>query len=94
MYQKDGEFLVFFIKELLIIECISQIDWIFRSGDRSYLKVNHLSSKYETKDKFYEILQMLPENYQNELLNETIPYSEVYKDYCCSLIGGTALMGF
>ena len=37
---------------------------------------------------------MLPEDYQDKLNGETISYEKGDKTYTCSLIGGTALMGF
>ena len=59
-----------------------------------YPLVNGLSSYYETEEKFNELFEMLPEDYQNKLLGETISYEEGDKTYTYPLIGGTALMGF
>ena len=92
--ENDGEVLISFLKELADKGCISQIDKIFRSGDEDHPLVNQLSSYYETKEKFNELFRMLPEDYQNKLLGETISYEEGDKTYTCSLIGGSALMGF
>ena len=91
---KDGEVLISFLKELATKGCISQIDKIFRSGGYRHPLVNGLSKYYETKEKFNELFEMLPEEYQNKLLCETISYEEGDKTYTYSLIGGTALMGF
>ena len=91
---EDGEALISFLKELATKGCISQIDKIFRSGGYRCPLVNQLSKYYETKEKFNELFRMLPEDYQNKLLGETISYEEGDKTYTCSLIGGTALMGF
>ena len=92
---KDGEVLISFLKELAADKkFVPQIDKIFRSGDEDHPLVNQLSSYYETKEKFNELFEMLPEDYQNKLLGETISYEEGDKTYTCSLIGGTALMGF
>ena len=91
---KDGEILISFLKELATKGYISQIDKIFRSGDEDHPLVNQLSSYYETKEKFNELFRMLPEDYQNKLLGETISYQDGDKDYAFPLIGGTALMGF
>ena len=91
---KDGEVLISFLKELATKGCISQIDKIFRSGGYRCPLVNQLSTYYETEEKFNELFSMLPEDYQNKLLGETISYEEGDKTYTCSLIGGTALMGF
>ena len=89
---KGGKVLISFLKELATNERISQIDKIFRSGGGHYPLVNKISCNYE--DKFNELFSMLPEDYQNKLLGETISYEEGDKTYTCSLIGGTALMGF
>ena len=89
---KGGKVLISFLKELATNEHISQIDKIFRSGGGHYPLVNEISCNYE--DKFNELFKMLPEDYQNKLLGETISYEEGDKTYTCSLIGGTALMGF
>ena len=91
---KDGEVLISFLKELATKGCISQIDKIFRSGGYRHPLVNKLSSYYETEEKFNELFEMLPKEYQNKLLGETISYEEGDKTYTYSLIGGTALMGF
>ena len=91
---KDGEVLISFLKELATKGCISQIDKIFRCGGYRHPLVNKLSSYYETKEKFNELFRMLPEDYQNKLLGETISYQDGDKDYAYPLIGGTALMGF
>ena len=88
----DGEVLISFLKELATKGYVSQIDKIFRSGSGNYPLVNWISCNYE--DKFNELFQKLPEWYQNKLLGETISYAEGDKTYTCSLIGGTALMGF
>ena len=90
----DGEVLISFLKELATNGCIPQIDKIFRSGGYCHPLVNQLSSYYETEEKFNGLSEMLPEDYQNKLLGETISYEEGDKTYTCSLIGGTALMGF
>ena len=91
---KDGEILISFLKELATNGCISQIDKIFRSGGYLHPLVNGLSSYYETEEKFNELFEMLPEDYQNKLLGETISYEEGDKTYTYPLIGGTALMSF
>ena len=91
---KDGEVLISFLKELATNGCVSQIDKIFRSGGYRHPLVNGLSSYYETEEKFNELFEMLPEDYQNKLLGETISYEEGDKTYTYPLIGGTALMGF
>ena len=89
---KNGEILISFLKELATKGCISQIDKTFRSGVGNYPLVNLISCEYE--DKFNELFKMLPEDYRNNMLGETISYEEGDKTYTCSLIGGTALMGF
>jgi len=89
---KDSEILISFLKELATKGCISQIDKIFRSGDGNYPLVNLISCEYE--DKFNKLFEMLPEDYRNKLLGETISYEEGDKTYTCSFIRGTALMGF
>ena len=90
---KDGEVLISFLKELAADKkFVTQIDSIFRSGSGNYPLVNWISCDY--KDKFNELFQKLPEWYQNKLLGETISYEEGDKTYTCSLIAGTALMGF
>ena len=91
---KDGEVLISFLKELATNGCVSQIDKIFRYGGYRHPLVNGLSSYYETEEKFNELFEMLPEDYQNKLLGETISYEEGDKTYTYPLIGGTALMGF
>ena len=91
---KDGEVLISFLKELADKGFISQIDKIFRSGGYRHPLVNQLSKYYETKKKFNELFSMLPEDYQNKLLGETISYQDGDKDYAYPLIGGSALMGF
>ena len=89
---KGGKVLISFLKELATNGRVPQIDKIFRSGGGHYPLVNKISCNYE--DKFNELFSMLPEDYQNKLLGETISYEEGDKTYTCSLIGGTALMGF
>ena len=89
----NGETLFSFLNELAADKkFVPQIYRIFRSGGGVYPLVNWISSNY--KNKFNEPFQKLPEWYQNELLGETISYEEGDKTYTCSLIGGTALMGF
>ena len=92
-YERNGEILFSFLNELAVDKkFVPQIDRIFRSGGGVYPLVNKISCDYE--DKFNELFQKLPEWYQNKLLGETISYEEGDKTYTCSLIGGTALMGF
>ena len=92
-YERNGEILFSFLNELAADKkFVPQIDRIFRSGSGNYPLVNWISCDYE--DKFNELFQKLPEWYQNKLLGETISYEEGDKLYTCSLIGGTALMGF
>ena len=92
-YERNGEILFSFLNELAADKkFVPQIDRIFRSGSGNYPLVNWISCDY--KDKFNELFQKLPEWYQNKLLGETISYEEGDKTYTCSLIGGTALMGF
>ena len=92
-YERNGEILFSFLNELAADKkFVPQIDRIFRSGDDTYPLVNWISCKH--KEKFNELFQKLPEWYQNKLLGETISYEEGDKTYTCSLIGGTALMGF
>ena len=92
-FERNGEILFSFLNELAADKkFVPQIDRIFRSGGGVYPLVNWISSNY--KNKFNEPFQKLPEWYQNELLGETISYEEGDKTYTCSLIGGTALMGF
>ena len=91
---KDGEALISFLKELATNGCISQIDKIFRSGGYRCPLVNQLSKYYETKEKFYELFEMLPEDYRDKLSGEIISYQDGDKDYAYPLIGGSALMGF
>ena len=91
----DGEVLISFLKELAADKkFVPQIDRIFRSGSYRCPLVNQLSKYYETKKKFNELFSMLPEDYQNKLLGETISYQDGDKDYAYPLIGGSALMGF
>ena len=93
MYERNDEILFSFLNELIADKkFVPQIDRIFRSGDGVYPLVNEISCNYEKK--FNELFQKLPEWYQNKLLGETISYEEGDKTYTCSLIGGTALMGF
>ena len=94
MKVKDGEVLISFLKELAIKGFISQIDKIFRSGDEDHPLVNQLSKYYETKEKFNELFEMLPEEYRDKLSGEIISYQDGDKDYAYPLIGGSALMGF
>ena len=95
MKVKDGEVLISFLKELAADKkFVPQIDKIFRSGSYRHPLVNQLSSYYETEEKFNGLSEMLPEDYQNKLLGETISYEEGDKTYTCSLTGGTALTGF
>ena len=93
MFERNGEILFSFLNELAADKkFVTQIDRIFRSGGGNYPLVNWISCDY--KDKFNELFQKLPEWYQNKLLGETISYEKGDKTYTCSLIGGTALMGF
>ena len=95
MFERNGEILFSFLNELAADKkFVPQIDRIFRSGGYRCPLVNQLSKYYETKKKFNELFKKLPEWYQNKLLGETISYEEGDKTYTCSLIGGTALMGF
>ena len=92
-FERNGEILFSFLNELAADKkFVPQIDRIFRSGGGVYPLVNKISCEY--KEKFNELFQKLPEWYQNKLLGETISYEEGDKTYTCSLIGGTALMGF
>ena len=92
-FERNGEILFSFLNELAADKkFVPQIDRIFRSGGGVYPLVNKISCNYEKK--FNELFQKLPEWYQNKLLGETISYEEGDKTYTCSLIGGTALMGF
>jgi hypothetical protein len=92
-YERNGEILFSFLNELAADKkFVPQIDRIFRSGDDTYPLVNWISCNH--KEKFNELFHKLPEWYQNKLLGETISYEEGDKTYTCSLIGGTALMGF
>ena len=91
---KDGEVLISFLKELATKGFISQIDKIFRSGGYLHPLVNDLSCNPMIEDEFNELFSMLPEDYQNKLLGETISYQDGDKDYAYPLIGGSALMGF
>ena len=92
-YERNGEILFSFLNELAADKkFVPQIDRIFRSGGGVYPLVNEISCDY--KKKFNELFHKFPEWYQNKLLGETISYEEGDKTYTCSLIGGTALMGF
>ena len=92
---KDGEVLISFLKELAADKkFIPQIDKIFRSGGYCCPLVNQLSKYYETKKKFNELFEMLPEEYRDKLSGEIISYQDGDKDYAYPLIGGSALMGF
>ena len=92
-YERNGEILFSFLNELAADKkFVPQIDRIFRSGGGVYPLVNEISCDY--KKKFNELFKKLPEWYQNKFLGETISYEEGDKTYTCSLIGGTALMGF
>ena len=92
-YERNGEILFSFLNELAADKkFVPQIDRIFRSGGGVYPLVNEISCDY--KKKFNELFHKLPEWYQNKLLGETISYEEGDKTYTCSLIGGTALIGF
>jgi len=94
-YERNGEILFSFLNELAADKkFVPQIDRIFRSGGGVYPLVNELSKFSKTEKKFNELFHKLPEWYQNKLLGETISYEEGDKTYTCSLIGGTALMGF
>ena len=100
-HAEDGEVLISFLKELASFskksadkKWISQIDKIFRAGSYRHPLVNNLSCNPMIKKEFNEMFSMLPEDYQNKLLGETISYEEGDKTYTYSLIGGTALMGF
>ena len=94
-FERNGEILFSFLNELAADKkFVPQIDRIFRSGGGVYPLVNELSKFSKTEKKFNELFQKLPEWYQNKLLGETISYEEGDKTYTCSLIGGTALMGF
>ena len=90
----DGEVLISFLKELATNGLVSQIDKIFRSGGYRHPLVNNLSCNPMIENEFNEPFEMLPEDYQNKLLGETISYEKGDKTYTYSLIGGTALMGF
>ena len=92
-FERNGEILFSFLNELAADKkFVPQIDRIFRSGGGVYPLVNKISCNYEKK--FNELFHKLPEWYQNKLLGETISYEKGDKTYTCSLIGGTALMGF
>ena len=94
-FERNGEILFSFLNELAADKkFVPQIDRIFRSGHGVYPLVNELSKFSKTEKKFNELFKKLPEWYQNKLLGETISYEEGDKTYTCSLIGGTALMGF
>ena len=86
--------MISFLKELPTNGLVSQIDKIFRSGGYRHPLVNNLSCNPMIENEFNEPFEMLPEDYQNKLLGETISYEEGDKTYTCSLIGGRALMGF
>ena len=88
-YEKDGEILITFLKKLVAKGCISQIDRIFSSGGNHYPLVNEWSKLRETRDKFDALFQMLPQDYQDKLLGETMHYYKGDKIYICSLIYGT-----
>ena len=90
---KDGEALIYFLRQLGRIGLISQVDKIFRYGKGHYPLVNELST-CRAKDKFFEMFHTLPKEYQDKLLSENISWEEGDKMYGCPLIGGTALMGF
>ena len=91
---KDGEVLISFLKELATNGLVSQIDKIFRVGGYRHPLVNQLSKYYETKEKFNELFEMLPEEYRDKLSGEIISYQDGDKDYAYPLIGGSPLMGF
>ena len=82
---KDGEVLMSFLKELAINGLVSQIDKIFRSGGYRHPLVNDLSCDPMVKNEFNELFSKLPEEYQNELLGETISYEEGDKTYTYSV---------
>ena len=65
-----------------------------RSGRGLYPLVNELSCNPMIRDEFNELFSILPKEYQDELLSETISYQDGDKDYACPLTDGTALMGF
>ena len=93
--ENDGEVLISFLKELAADKkFVPQIDRIFRSGGYRCPLVNQLSKYYETKKKFNELFEMLPEEYRDKLSGEIISYQDGDKDYAYPLIGGSALMGF
>ena len=93
MYERNDEILFSFLNELIADKkFVPQIDRSFMSGIGDYPLVNEISCDY--KNKFNELLQKLPEWYQNKLLGEIISYEEGDKTYTCSLIGQIALMGF
>ena len=78
---KDGEVLISFLKELAADKkFVPQIDRIFRSGSYRCPLVNDLSCNPMIEDEFNEMFSMLPEDYQNKLLGETISYEEGDKD--------------
>ena len=94
-FERNGEILFSFLNELAADKkFVPKIDKIFRPGGGVYPLVNELSKFSKTEKKFNELFHKLPEWYQNKLLGETISYEEGDKTYTCSLIGGTALMGF
>ena len=82
-----GKVLISFLKELATKGHISQIDKIFRCGGYRHPLVNDLSCNPMIEDEFNELFEMLPEDYQNELLGETISYEEADKTYTYPLIG-------
>ena len=93
--EKDGEKLMSFLKELAADKkFVPQIDRIFRSGGYRHPLLNNLSCNPMIKNEFNKLFSMLPEDYQNKLLGETISYQDGDKDYAYPLIGGSALMGF
>ena len=90
-----GEPLMSLLKELARKGLIPQISKIFMtSNGGSYPLVNWLSTGPLTKRKLDELLNMLPQDYQDKLRNGTVSFSDGDKNYSCSLIGGTALMSF
>ena len=93
--KRSGEILFSFLNELAVDKkFVPQIDRIFRSGGGVYPLVNVLSGFSETKKKFNELFEMLPEEYRDKLSGEIISYQDGDKDYAYPLIGGSALMGF
>ena len=93
--ENAGEPLMSLLKEPARKKLIPQINKIFMTNDgRDYPLVNWLSTGPLTKNKLDELLHMLPKDCQDKLHNGTVSFSVEGKDYSCSLIGGTALMGF